>query len=152
MISATEVIKVIPMNPKKYGPIALCAKACTDDNTPERVRNVPKMTRSYVTRMSKMFQCLNSPRFSWIMTECRNAVPVSHGMNAAISTGSQPQKQPQPSTSYAQRLPNTKPQLRKSHAHNVQRRVMRIQRSSVRPVINAAIANAYGITKETKPR
>jgi hypothetical protein len=41
--------------------------------------------------ISTMFQRLSIPRFSWIMTECRKAVPVSHGMKAAISTGSQPQ-------------------------------------------------------------
>ena len=41
--------------------------------------------------ISSMFQCLSMPRFSWIMTECRKAVPVSQGMKAAISTGSQPQ-------------------------------------------------------------
>ena len=46
-----------------------------------------------------MFHCLNNPRFSWIMTEWMNAVPVIHGISAAISTGSQPQKPPQPSTS-----------------------------------------------------
>src|SRR5512138_305598 len=102
--------------------------------------------------MSNMFQCFNMPRFSWIMTECKNAVPVSQGMNAAISTGSQPQYPPQPSTSYAQRPPSTRPNERNSHAHNAQRRVRRIQRSSVRPVISAAIAKEYGITNETKPR
>jgi len=30
-------------------------------------------------------------RRSWIITECRNAVPVSHGMKAAFSTGSHAQ-------------------------------------------------------------
>ena len=38
-----------------------------------------------------MFQRLNMPRFSWMITECKKAVPVSQGINAAISTGSQPQ-------------------------------------------------------------
>src|SRR6266498_3558168 len=141
-----------PINPKKKGPIALCANACTDERTPERVRNVPKMTRSYVSMINSIFQCLNKPRFSWIITECKNAVPVNQGIKAAISTGSQPQKPPQPRTSYAQRLPRTSPKERNNHAHNVQRRVTRIQRSSVRPVTKAAIANAYGITNETKPR
>ena len=32
---------------------------------------------------------LQHPRFSWIITECRNAVAASHGMSAAFSTGSQ---------------------------------------------------------------
>ncbi len=39
-----EVIKVTPMKIKNDGPMALCAKACTEDSTPERVRKVPKMT------------------------------------------------------------------------------------------------------------
>jgi hypothetical protein len=33
------------------------------------------------------------------MTECRYAVPVSHGRNEAFSTGSHAQKPPQPRTS-----------------------------------------------------
>ena len=32
------------MKVKNSGPIALWAKACTEDSTPERVRKVPKMT------------------------------------------------------------------------------------------------------------
>ena len=38
-----------------------------------------------------MFQTFNIPFFSWIMTECRKAVPVSHGISDAFSTGSQAQ-------------------------------------------------------------
>ncbi len=38
---------------------------------------------------STMFQTFSIPRFSWIITECRNAVAASHGMSAAFSTGSQ---------------------------------------------------------------
>jgi hypothetical protein len=79
------------MKPKNSGPIALCANECTEDRTPERVRKVPKMTRAYVRMIRSIFQCFNMPRFSWIIAECKNAVPVSHGINAAISTGSQPQ-------------------------------------------------------------
>jgi len=39
----------------------------------------------------KRFQTLNIFRFSWTIAECRKAVPTSHGMNEAFSTGSQPQ-------------------------------------------------------------
>ena len=46
MTSATEAINVIAMYVKNNGPIALCANAWTEESTPERVRNVPKMTRS----------------------------------------------------------------------------------------------------------
>ena len=37
------------------------------------------------------FQTFSIPRFSWIITECRNAVPVSHGISEAFSTGSHAQ-------------------------------------------------------------
>ena len=36
----------------------------------------------------RTFQTFSIPRFSWIITECRNAVAASHGMSAAFSTGS----------------------------------------------------------------
>ena len=38
-----------------------------------------------------MFHIFSIPRFSWIITECRNAVPVSQGRREAFSTGSQNQ-------------------------------------------------------------
>ena len=41
--------------------------------------------------MSARFHRFSIPRFSWIITECRNAVIVSHGSSAAFSTGSQAQ-------------------------------------------------------------
>ena len=44
-----------------------------------------------VARTSETFQIFSIPRFSWIMIECRNAVPVSHGSSDAFSTGSQAQ-------------------------------------------------------------
>ena len=40
---------------------------------------------------SAMFHRLSIPRFSWIMTECRNAVIVSQGRKLAFSTGSHAQ-------------------------------------------------------------
>jgi len=59
--------------------------------TPERVRNVPNSVRLKVRITSARFHSRSIRRRSWIITECRNAVPVSHGMNAAFSTGSQAQ-------------------------------------------------------------
>ena len=41
--------------------------------------------------MSATFHRLSIPRFSWIMTEWRNAVIVSQGSRLAFSTGSQAQ-------------------------------------------------------------
>jgi UDP-N-acetylmuramoyl-L-alanyl-D-glutamate--2,6-diaminopimelate ligase len=41
------------------------------------------MEREKVRMMRDMFQTFIIPFFSWIMTECKNAVPTSHGRIAA---------------------------------------------------------------------
>ena len=41
--------------------------------------------------MRKTFHTFSIPRRSWIIIECTYALAVSHGMNAAFSTGSQAQ-------------------------------------------------------------
>ena len=56
---------------------------------PERVRKVPKSESENARITSSTFQSRSMPRFSWIITECRNAVAASHGISAAFSTGSQ---------------------------------------------------------------
>ena len=76
-----------------------CPNACTDCTIPERVMKVPKMVRKKVRMISVTFQTFIIPRRSWIMIECRKAVAVSQGRKPAFSTGSQPQKPPQPSSS-----------------------------------------------------
>ena len=68
-----------------------CAKACTELMMPLRVRNVPRIASQKVEKTSHMFQIFSMPRFSCIITECRNAVPVSQGISEAFSTGSHPQ-------------------------------------------------------------
>jgi len=73
------------------GPIGDWAKLCTLLTMPLRVLNVPRMTSRKVRMIRAMFQTLSIPRFSWIITLCRKAVPVSQGSSAAFSTGSQPQ-------------------------------------------------------------
>src|ERR1700687_5691357 len=110
-------------NPTNQRPIEDCAKACTELTTPLRVRNVPKMTNRNVVNTSQTFHTRIMPRFSCIMTECRNAVPVSQGMSEAFSTGSQDQYPPHPSTAYAQCAPSRIPADWKHHAIMVQRRV-----------------------------
>ena len=50
-------MKVTPIKPKNIGPIALWAKACTDESTPERVRKVPKITSQKVRMMRIMDHC-----------------------------------------------------------------------------------------------
>ena len=58
---------------------------------PLRVMNVPKIESKNVTITRETFHFRSMPRFSWIMIEWRNAVPVNHGRNDAFSTGSQAQ-------------------------------------------------------------
>ena len=41
--------------------------------------------------ISPRFHFFSMPRFSWIITECRNAVIVSQGSSDAFSTGSHAQ-------------------------------------------------------------
>src|SRR5579864_2331705 len=79
-------------------PIDDCANACTELTTPLRVRNVPNIDNKNVMKMSHTFHIFIIPRFSCIITECKNAVTVSHGSREAFSTGSQPQYPPQPRT------------------------------------------------------
>src|ERR1700722_8093608 len=86
---------------------------------PDRVRNVPKIVRKNVRHTRHTFQTFKSPRRSWIMTECTNALAVSKGKNAAFSTGSHPQYPPQPSTSYAQSAPRVLPMAKNIHAKSV---------------------------------
>src|SRR6266498_1730447 len=99
-----EPRNVTPIKAKNAGPSAVFENACTELITPVRVMKVPK-------------------------SECKKAVPVSQGINIAFSTGSQPQKPPQPSTSYAQRPPRIKPIERNIQANSVQRRVVTIHSS-----------------------
>ena len=59
---------------------------------------MPTIASVLAPSTSEAFQILSIPRFSWIITECRKAVLISHGISAAFSTGSQPQYPPQPSS------------------------------------------------------
>ncbi len=86
-----NVTSVISRNHLNHPPIEDWAKACTELMMPLRVRNVPRIASQKVAKISHMFHIFNMPRFSCIITECRNAVPVSQGMSEAFSTGSHPQ-------------------------------------------------------------
>ena len=86
-----KVTSVISRNHLNHPPIEDWAKACTELMIPLRVRNVPRIASQNVAKISHMFHIFNMPRFSCIITECRNAVPVSQGMSEAFSTGSHPQ-------------------------------------------------------------
>ena len=77
--------------PRKKTPIEPWVKEWTEPMIPERVRKVPKIVRPKVRMIRERFQSLSMRRRSWTITECRNAVAVSHGMKAAFSTGSHAQ-------------------------------------------------------------
>ncbi len=80
-----------PKNASNVGPMPDWLNACTELSTPERVRKVPRMVNENVAHSNDRFQTRSMPRRSWTMTECRYAVPVSHGRNEAFSTGSHAQ-------------------------------------------------------------
>jgi hypothetical protein len=74
------------------------ANACTEVSTPERTRKVPISDNENAMMASRMVQTFSAPRFSMTTAECNSAVPASHGISDAFSTGSQNQKPPQPSS------------------------------------------------------
>ena len=74
------------------------AKACTEVSTPERTRNVPRSERPKATIARSTVQLRKPPRFSVTASEWISAVPTSHGMKEAFSTGSQNHQPPQPSS------------------------------------------------------
>ncbi len=82
------------MNTPRVGSVA---KACTEVSTPERTRKVPISDSEKARIASRMVQILSALRFSITSAECSSAVPASHGMNEAFSTGSQNHQPPQPS-------------------------------------------------------
>ena len=83
------------MNSPRRGSVA---NECTDTSTPERTRKVPINESENVKIASSNVQLLKIPRFSVTLRLWINAVPTSHGMNDAFSTGSQNHQPPQPSS------------------------------------------------------
>ena len=90
-ISPADTSTTSPVNPSRSGPIVDSANAWTDDTTPDRVRNVPKIDNANVAGSSVTFHVFITPRFSWTVAECRKIVAVSHGRRLAFSTGSHAQ-------------------------------------------------------------
>jgi hypothetical protein len=74
------------------------AKACTEVSTPERTRKVPMRESEKVRIASRIVQIFKASRFSITTAECNSAVPTSHGISEAFSTGSQNHQPPQPSS------------------------------------------------------
>src|SRR5712692_12051582 len=91
-------VLIQPKSPANHWPIPDWANAWTDCTMPLRVSSVPKIESMNVVKISHTFHTFIMPRFSCIITEWRNAVPVNHGSREAFSTGSQPQYPPQPRT------------------------------------------------------
>ncbi len=89
--SAIEPAIIVTMSSRKGMPRVEAPNAWIDSRIPDRTRNVPWIARMPVASTSETFHVFSIPRFSWIITECRNAVPVSHGISDAFSTGSQAQ-------------------------------------------------------------
>src|SRR5256885_16529916 len=85
-------------NARKKYPTLDWVNECTLEITPQRVMNVPKIYNSPQPMIKAKFHFFNIPRFSWIITEWRNAVIVSHGRSDAFSTGSHAQYPPHPSS------------------------------------------------------
>src|ERR1700722_10128125 len=109
--------------PQNQWPMFDSAKAWTELTAPLRVKDVPRMHNIKVRKTSQTFHTRIMPRFSCMITECKNAVPVSQGISEAFSTGSQPQYPPQPRTAYAQCAPSRIPADWNAQAIIVQRRV-----------------------------
>ena len=82
------------MNAPRPGSLA---NACTEVRTPERTRKVPSSDSEKAKIASNTVHTLKAPRFSVTASECISAVPASHGMKEAFSTGSQNHHPPQPS-------------------------------------------------------
>ena len=97
-MSAVAIVLEMRMKPMNQGPMSDSVNEWTEVRTPERVRKVPKIDSSKVSTIRTTFQVFSIPRFCSIMTEWRKAVPTSHGISEAFSTGSHPQYPPQPSS------------------------------------------------------
>jgi hypothetical protein len=91
MTSAVDPMITVAMKTRNCTPIVDAPNAWIDSRMPDRTRNVPRSASTNVAMISDTFQIFSIPRFSWTMIECRNAVPTSHGINEAFSTGSQAQ-------------------------------------------------------------
>ena len=90
-ISPAEPITTTAISASSGPPTVDAPKAWIDSRIPERTRKVPSRQSVNVPRISDTFHTFSIPRFSCTITECRKAVPSSHGISAAFSTASQPQ-------------------------------------------------------------
>src|SRR5262245_47912140 len=125
------------------------AKAWTDVMIPDRTRKVPSSEKPNVRIESRMVQLLSASRFSTTSAECKSAVPISHGMKEAFSTGSQNHQPPQPSSLYAHHDPSAMPPVKAVQDKRHHGRTQRAQAASTLPSMRAATANENTIEKPT---
>lgn len=67
------------------------SKVWTDCTRPERLMNVPTITKQNVKAAHMMAQPLNIPRCRYTVKLCIRAMHISQGSKLAFSTGSHPQ-------------------------------------------------------------
>src|SRR5688572_13477449 len=137
---------------RNQSPICDVANECTLAITPLRVMNVPRIASRNVAATRVTFHLRSIPRFSWIITEWRNAVWVSHGNSDEFSTGSHAQYPPHPSSTYAHHMPSTMPTVRNSHDSSAHWRTAASHSLSSWRVISAAMTKAKGMCVATNPR
>ena len=100
---------------------------------------------------SETFQTFSIPRRSWTIAECRNAVPISHGISAAFSTPSQrpvaapPELGVRPARAEDDPDPEAQPRGERERADR------RIQSLPRRRVTSAPTANANGTVNSVYP-
>ena len=91
MSTTTASTNITTMKTTNQGISPESSKACTDEATPVRVRNVPKTVSRKVTASSHAIHCFCLFLRREMLTACSSAVAVSQGMREAFSTGSQAQ-------------------------------------------------------------
>ncbi len=91
MISVAESAITRPMKTRNCTPIVDAPNAWIESRMPLRTRNVPSRASVNVAQISDTFHTFSIPRFSCTMIEWRKAVPTSHGISDAFSTGSHAQ-------------------------------------------------------------
>src|SRR5205823_12892796 len=84
-LATAEMIR----NARKKYPTLDWVNECTLEITPERVMNVPKIDNSHDPMIRARFHFFNIPRFSWIITEWRNARSEDRRVGHVCGTTSQ---------------------------------------------------------------
>ncbi len=96
------------------------AKLCTETNTPERTKTIPKKDKINVDTLD-IKKCLHEiPLLLTNFSICKEIVDAIHTIKDTFSTGSQNQNPPHPSSRYAHQLPNDIPTVSNAHGAIIQ--------------------------------